>query len=250
MKPAGGSCRLQHALVRRLAPAILTGLVLLPCAFAQTPATSTGTSFATVTLGGEAQLGSTVSLRLSAPTLTFDLRDAGPGAPACVASSAPDGVAAAGRELSSFLGSGRVRPAGTMPRVVDRELITVDGGVAVEPTDWPLAPPGAAVVCYRSFSLFPFSNTDGWQLTVDRNDEGNLPGIEHLYLTATCGNAVLDGLLPIADQERVTLLGGMRAGSCGEALVVVAVKLGNESAGSAAAVLRYTLLSADALGER
>lgn len=251
MNPVSVSGRLRRALVGRLVPGTLAGLALmLSCAFAQAPASSTGTTFATVTLGGDVQLGSTVSLRLSATTLTFDLSDAGPGAPACVASAAPDGVVAAGGELTSFLGNGRVRPAGTIPKVVERVLTSVDGGVAVEPTDWPLGPPGAAVVCYRSFSLFPFSNTHGWQLTVDRNDVGSLPGIEHLYLTAICGSAAPDGLLPIADQQRVTLLGGMQAGSCGEALVVVAVKLGDESTGSAAAALRYTLLSADALGDR
>lgn len=207
-------------------------------------ATSTGTSFASVSVSGEANLGPLLSLRLSTGSLTFDLRATRTTAPACVLGAEPDDVTTADVAPGPLFGAGQVLPASTSFQVTAYPAIVVEGGQGATLGPLPLVGTDAAVVCYRTFTLGMFSNTDGWQVTVDRFELPGTPVIENLYLAAVCRGDAATGMWALGGEAQVTLLSGRSAGACAEALVVVALKLGNEPAGTSAVGLRYTLMSA------
>lgn len=203
-------------------------------------ATSTGATFASVGLGGAASFGPLVKLGLSTDTLVFDLRgDAATGSTCVVTSEAGDLIAPG----SSF-GSQPVLPAGTSFAISTFPAVEVRGGRALGSDEFSLVPSGSSVVCYRTFTMAAFSNTDGWQVTVDRFDVPNTPAIEDLYLAAACKSMEPSGLTRLTGDDAVTLVRDQEAGMCGEAVVIVAVKLGSGSAGTSAVGLRYTLMSA------
>ncbi|HET8985686.1 MAG TPA: hypothetical protein VFN03_07995, partial [Trueperaceae bacterium] len=204
--------------------------------------TSTGASFASVALAGEVSLDPMLALRLSTDSLTFDLRSGAAATPLCVASAVPDDVTS----IDPLFATAPVQPAGTSFRVGSYPEIEVVGGQPLAPGQLPLTTVGAAIVCYRMFTLSAFSNTDGWHVMVDRFELPNEPPIENLYLAAVCRDETAVGLQSLKDEERVSLLDDRVAGACSEAVIVVAVKLGGEPAGSSAVGLRYTLMSTGA----
>lgn len=203
--------------------------------------TSTGTSAASVALAGTAELGSSVRLRIGETTLTFDLSETGPGAPTCVASRQQDVPVVMGQLMSGTM----VKPLGTTPRLQGSNIAAVDGGTPIRAGDIPLAPAAGEVVCYHAFPLQIFSNSTGWQLTVDREDEHDFPSIERLWVGSACDAQGVEALWLLQDMQRVTLHHSMQAGACAEAVIIVAVGLGGHPGGTSAAALRYSLLSAD-----
>lgn len=203
--------------------------------------TSTGTSAASVALVGTAELGSSIRLRIGETTLTFDLTDTGPGAPKCAASKHQDVPVVMGELMSGTM----VKPLGTTPRFEGSGIAAVDGGTPIHAGDIPLAPGEGEVVCYHAFPLHIFSNSPGWQLTVDREDQHDFPSIERLYVGSACGAQGVDALWLLEDMQRVTLHRSMQSGGCTEAVIVLAVSLGSHLGGTSAAALRYSLLSAD-----
>lgn len=225
---------------RRLTVTLLLA-ALLPAGYSQNWITSTGTSAASVALSGTAQVESSIRLRIGAATLIFDLTLSGPEAPTCSASTEQDAPVLMG----GFVSANMVKPLGTTPRLEGADLASVEGGAPVTASDIPLPPGAGEVVCYHAFPLQLFSNTPGWQLIVDRNDELGLPSIERLYVGSTCGADPVEGLWLLPNLQRVTLLQGMQVSSCPEVVIVLAVALGSHPAGTSAAALRYSLLSAD-----
>jgi hypothetical protein len=205
-------------------------------------ATSTGRSFASVSLSGEATFGPLLALQLSADSLVFDLRGGASPEPMCVTSAAPDDTAV----IDPVFAAAQVRPAGTTFRVATYPEIEVIGGRRVVAGGLPLTTADSGVVCYRSFTLSAFSNTDGWQVTADRFDLPNTPAIDNLYLAAVCRDEAAAGMQPLAVDGSVALLLDRTAGACRDAVVVVAVKLGAEPAGASAVGIRYTLMSTGA----
>lgn len=203
--------------------------------------TSTGTSAASVALAGTAELGPSVRLRIGETTLTFDLTETGPGAPTCVASRQQDVPVVIGYLMSGTM----VKPLGTTPRLQGSDIAAIDGGTLIRAGDIPLAPAAGEVVCYHAFPLQIFSNSTGWQLTVDRDDEHDFPSIERLYVGSACDAQGVEALWLLHDMQRVTLHHSMQAGACREAVILVAVGLGSHRGGTSAAALRYSLLSAD-----
>ncbi|MBX3142352.1 MAG: hypothetical protein KF813_01240 [Trueperaceae bacterium] len=201
--------------------------------------TSTGSSHATVMLTGHADLGSVVSIGIAAGTVTFDLRGSVGSDQVCVVSgtSADDIVA------QPLFGETFVRPAGTTFRVTDYPLLEVEGGRQLAQGELPVSTAGTAIVCYRSFELKAFSNVVGWQVAVDRYGLPGADPIRNLYLAAVCRGEAAANMQRIEDLGRVSVFADKVAGSCNDALIVLAVKLGGETAGTSAAGLRYTIVS-------
>ncbi len=203
--------------------------------------TSVGTSFASVTLSGTAELSPRTALRLPLDTLTYDLR---PGAdpqavPACVIGATTSDVPTSGGGLGQPL----VAPAGTTFRVTAFPNIEVVGGRSVPVPELPLG--SRALVCYRSFVLGVFSNTANWQVSVDRLAAADEQQIERLYVGAACPERSEVGMYRLEAGQGATLVRSRAPGSCQELLVVVAVRPGGEGGGTAEASLRYTLVALD-----
>lgn len=232
----GGAVRQAHRLTVTLLLA-----TFLHAGIAQDWITSTGTSAASVALAGIAELNSSVRLRIGETTLTFDLTETGPGAPTCVASRQQDVPVVMGHLMSGTM----VKPLGTTPRLQGSNIAAVDGGTPIRASDIPLASAAGEVVCYHAFPLQIFSNSTGWQLTVDREDQHDFPSIERLYVGSACDAQGVEALWLLQDMQRVTLHHSMQAGDCAEAVILVAVGLGSHPGGTSAAALRYSLLSAE-----
>lgn len=220
---------------------LVAGLTLVrPPARAQGSVQATGTGAASVTLALTADLGPTLELRLSAATLSFDLRSVGgDDAPTCVIGSTDDAVL-----VGPIAGARIVAPGGTSLRVDAWPSASVVGGTAL--SEFPAPPDAGSVVCYRTFVLGAFANVDGWQLLASAVPVEGAQPIGAVYLGATCRGGQANGLAPISDGARVTLMQGDDTVACGEMLVAVAVKLRSEPAGTSATAIRYTLLAPDA----
>lgn len=226
------------------APAVLVlgaALTLFgPPARAQGGVQATGTATASVTLAFTADLGPSLVLRLSAATLSFDLRSVGgDDAPTCVIGASDDAVV-----VGPFVGTRIVAPGGTSLRIDTWPSASVVGGTAL--SEFPAPPDAGSVVCYRTFLLGAFANVDGWQLLASALPVAGAQPIRAVYLGATCRDAQATGLAPISDGARATLMQGTDTVVCGEMLVAVAVKLQSEPAGTSATAIRYTLLAPDA----
>jgi hypothetical protein len=226
----------------RRAALTIAAVLALACGLATAQGTtSTGRSFASVSLSGEASFGPLLALRLSADSLVFDLRAAVSNEALCVTSAEPDDTPV----VDALFGAAQVLPAGTSFRVGTYPAIEVSGGRPAVTGGVPTAT-SDATVCYRSFTMSAFSNTDGWQVTVDRFELPNMPVIDDLYLAAVCRDEQAGGVQPLVGEDRVSLFSTRPAGACTDAVVVVAVKLGGEPAGTSAIGLRYTLMSTGA----
>lgn len=236
MSAFGRTGRALHG-VTAIAVALLVGAVSQALADG---ASGSGSSFARVMVSGQAELRPLVKLGLATDTLTFDLRGDAAAGPLCVMSANQEDTVSAGSPLSDPY----VLPAGTELSITSYPRVEVAGGRVLQ---GPLAvvPPGSAVVCYRTFIMTAFSNTDGWQVTVDRYDLPGTPTIEHLYLAAACrDDPDLAGMSAVSGERQVTLVRDRAAGTCSDVVVVAALKVGSEPAGTSAVGLRYTLLSA------
>ena len=184
-----------------------------------------------------------------AASLVFDLRSNAPGSASQVC------VAGAGADVAiraDLLDGRRVAPAGTDFRVEEFPRIEVVGGERLHDWSLPTGASSGAVVCYRTFTLDVFSNQDGWQLRADRLDVDGETGSEaarplrSLYLGASCPGTSDSGLASLEQGEHTTLVKGLPAGACKDLLVVVAIRVAEQAAGTSQAEIRYTLLAPDA----
>lgn len=202
---------------------------------------ATGSQVATVPLRLTAELGPTLELRLSTDHLSFDLRNGALGSTVatCVIGSGED-VPVSG----SFAGSTAFAPAGTWYRLDAWPTVTIGGGPAL--TEFPAPPGSASVVCYQTYLLGVFANVADWQLSAAASPVLGVAPIRAIYVGATARGDEAGGLVPLAGDARATLAQAADAPTSGEMLVVVAVKLGVEPAGTSATLIRYTLMAADA----
>ncbi|MFO7546532.1 MAG: hypothetical protein R6W77_13655 [Trueperaceae bacterium] len=238
-----------HAAARRGAGVVLVLAVFAVFAFpsvavrAQSPAgvSATGTHLAVVPLRLTAELGPTLELRLPTGHLSFDLRNGALGSTVatCVIGSGEDALVG-----GSFAGTPMVAPGGTSYRVDAWPTVAIGGGPAL--TEFPAPPGTASVVCYKTFVLGVFANVADWQLSAAALPVPGVAPIRAIYVGAAVRDDDPGGLVPLAGDVRATLVQATDAPTSGEVLVVVAVKLGSEPAGTSATLVRYTLMAADA----
>lgn len=231
----------------RLLRGLAATLLALSSLAAAQDVTSTGTTSASLALSGHLVVAPRLQLRLSTPELVFDLR---PGArrddgQVCVAGSGADVPL-----NPAILASDRLAPAGTDYRVTAYPAIDIVGGEPVPAGAWNQTGQ-QSVVCYRAFELGLFSNEEVWQLRADRSPVEGAPGIQQLYLGASCRGDGGGGMAALPLGGSTTLASGETADDCHDLLVVVAVKVSGEAAGASLAKIRYTLMSLDgALADR
>src|SRR5690606_4849729 len=137
-----------------------------------------------------------------------------------------------------------VAPGGTWYRVDAWPTVTLGGGPV--PTEFPAPPGSASVVCYQTYLLGVFANVADWQLSASASPVLGIEPIRAIYVGAAARGDEAGGLVPLAGDTRATLVDATDAPTSGEVLVVVAVKLGVEPAGTSATLIRYTLMAADA----
>lgn len=239
----------RHRATRRGAGSVLVLVVIAAFAFPTVPAraqsaggvSATGTHVATVPLRLTAELGPTLELRLSVDHLSFDLRNGALGSTVatCVIGSGEDVPVS-----SSFAGTTAVAPGGTWYRVAAWPTVSVGGGPAL--TEFPAPPGSGSVVCYQTYLLGVFANASDWQLSAAALPVLGVTPIRSIYVGAAGPGDDAAGLVALAGEARATLLQATDAPAAGEVLVVVAVKLGSEPAGTSATLIRYTLMAADA----
>jgi hypothetical protein len=232
--------------------ALLFAAALIACAApvlapvgAQTPPASwvraTGRSVATLALQARADVAPVLRLALPVADMTFDLtrRPGQEGAPACLVGSGGDIV------LANHLIRGPVvAPGGTDFRLESWPSVRLVGGGPL--TSFPPDPGATDVVCYGTFLLGTYANEPGWQLLAARIDPPDLPPVRSLYIAAACEGDAGGGLVELGTGGRTTLVAASGADRCRDVLVVLAVKVGPDAAGTSATVVRYTLLSPDA----
>lgn len=210
---------------------------------AQSPAgvSATGTHVAAVSLHVTAELGPTLELRLPTGHLSFDLRNGALGSTVatCVVGSGEDTLVA-----GAFAGTALVAPGGTWYRVDAWPTVAIGGGPAL--TEFPAPPGTASVVCYQTYLLGVFANVADWQLSAAALLVPGVEPIRAIYVGTAVRGADTGGLVPLTSDARATLVQAADAPTSGEVLVVVAVKLGSEPAGTSATLIRYTLMAADA----
>ncbi len=219
---------------------VLALALCAPVTGAAQAVTSTGTSHVTVSLTGRVLLAPTAGLSVSATSLPFDLSgssrsDAGRG---CAIGLTQDMLLP-----GSALFERSVSPAGTNFRVAGFPAIEIVGGSPVPASQAPLPPAEGAVVCYRSFTLEPFANLDGWSVIASRIDVPDARPINDLYIGSACRGEAARGMTPLGAQDDATLAGNKPIGTCAEMVVVIAIKVDSAAAGSSTAAIRYTLVS-------
>lgn len=228
--------------LRRLSVMVLaaiSGLWAVSAGGAQSTAVS-GTSQVTLSLSGRVELKQTAGLRISTSSLSFDFVDSprAVGLPACVVGR---------REDDSFpnrsISDHNVAPGGTIFQVTTYPEIEIIGGGPVAPNLAPLPPTQGSVVCYRSFTLQTYTNLDGWSVLASRVDAPDSTSIRDLYIGSACRGEAARGLAHLGASVEAVLSDNRAVGSCGEMVVVIAVKLDSANAGTSLAAIRYTLVS-------
>lgn len=216
-----------------------------PLALAQAPqptaTQATGTTVATLTLHATTDLMPMLELALPIDSLAFDLRlmPSEDGAPTCVVGTRDDTIIA-----SDAVGQPLVAPGGTDFRVDAWPGVRVVGGDALP--SYPPPPDVGTVVCYRTFVLRAYANEPGWSLAASRFEQPGFEPIRAAYIGAACEGDVGGGMVALDDGVLATLAAPSTLTRCRQVLVVVAVKVGPDVAGTTASVVRYTMMAPDA----
>jgi len=202
---------------------------------------ATGSTLATLTLQATADLMPMLELVLPVESLAFDLRRAPgeEGAPTCVVGSRDDTVLAGGA-----VGQQLVAPGGTDFRVDVWPSVRVVGGEALP--SYPPPPDVGTVVCYRTFVLRAYANEPGWNLAASRFEQPGFDPIRALYIGAACDGDEGGGMVALEDGVQATLAAPSALTRCRRLLIVVALKVGPDAAGTTASVVRYTMMAPDA----
>lgn len=204
-------------------------------------AQATGSTVATLTLQVTADLIPMLELVLPVESLAFDLRRAPgeQGGPTCVVGSRDDTVLAGGT-----VGQHLVAPGGTDFRVDVWPSVRVVGGEALP--SYPPPPDVGTVVCYRTFVLRAYANEPGWNLAASRFEQPGFDPIRAMYVGAACDGDEGGGMVALEDGVQATLAAPSALTRCRRVLVVVALKVGPDAAGTTASVVRYTMMAPDA----